>query len=130
MPNLRISSSTGDAVALDREDRQPHPERTHEQRAVGAERQDVAIGVERALIGADAGDAGAIGLEPFDIRVKAEFRPVLAAPGSELFGELEAVAAFLVLEVDAAGERIDLRLERRHQVQTALTVEDAEFETE
>ena len=136
MPNLRISSSTGiagrvaerrlrhrDAVALDRDDRQAHAERAHQQRAVGAERQHVGIGAERPAVGVDRGDAAAVGRQAQDGGAEAEPGAALAAPGGEVLAEPEAVAALLVDIVDAADQRPAARRECRHEVDAALAVE-------
>ena len=71
-----------------------------------------------------------LGREALDPRAEAEDGAALGAPGGEAFAELEAVAALLGREVDAAGKRLDARPERRHEVQAPLAVERAELEAE
>ena len=77
-----------------------------------------------------AGDLRAIRLETLHCSVEPEQGAAPAAPVGEPFGELEAVAAFFVDEVDAAREGVDARRQRRHQIQAILAIEDAERKAE
>src|SRR3546814_15864110 len=51
-------------IALDRVDRHAEADRAGDPGAVGAERQHIGVGVDPALVGEDAGDPVAFGLQP------------------------------------------------------------------
>ena len=99
-------------VALDRVDGDPLAERSGQQRAVAAERQDEGVRRQLALVGDRPLDPVARGLEPPHGGVEQEAHAALGAQRGQRLGELVGIAAAVGRAIDAAR---DLALARRQR---------------
>ena len=106
----------GDGVSLHWIDREIDSERSQHADGLAAERDDIGVRIERALIGDDAGHAVAFEQQALHVRVEFEYD---AAPGQKLGerdGELVAVAGLVIGQMQAArqldGRGAQCRLDR------------------
>lgn len=93
-------------VAFERIDWQPYPERPHQKRTLCPERQDAAIDAEVAVIGADVGDASAVGVQRVDRRAKAKPHAHVAQVCLQADAEAVAIPHFLAWRMDAPDETL------------------------
>ena len=108
-----IGDRDGERVALDRVDRQVDPDPAQQQRRVAAQRHDVDVAGDGALVGGDAGDLAALGQDAVDPGAVAELDALLAADRGQGVGELEAVAGLVAGQPQPARDLLPDQAQRR-----------------